>query len=125
MRHPVHHDRGILGAQPGHPAVAAALGVETASGIDLWAGLLNDVTSFVVAFASSVRGRVANRRGRKLMPLRSSLANGVFTALIGAVENVCSFLLSRSDRRVRRIFQCNNRTGGEPSPGRAARVCLV
>ena len=65
------------------PPLLPELGVETASAVDLWAGILNGVTSFVAAFASPVWGRVADRRGRKLMLLRSSLAIGVFTALMG------------------------------------------
>src|SRR5207249_4268191 len=36
------------------------LGVETASAVDLWAGILNGVTSFIAAFASPVWGRVAD-----------------------------------------------------------------
>jgi Major Facilitator Superfamily len=100
------------------------LGVETASAVDLWAGILNGVTSFVAAFASPVWGRVADRRGRKLMLLRSSVAIGVFTALMGVAANVWQFFcVSRADGRVRRIFQCGNRAGGEPSPGAAARLC--
>src|ERR1700760_1460497 len=70
------------------PLLLPELGVETASAVDLWAGILNGVTSFVAAFASPVWGRVADRRGRKLMLLRSSLAIGVFTALMGVAANV-------------------------------------
>jgi hypothetical protein len=39
--------------------------------------------SFVAAFASPLWRRVADRRRRKLMLLRSTLAIGAFTALIG------------------------------------------
>ena len=57
---------------------------------------LNGVTSFVAAFASPVWGRVADRRGRKLMLLRSSLAIGVFTALMGVAANVWQFFAFRA-----------------------------
>src|ERR1700745_3882663 len=70
------------------PLLLPELGVETASAINLWAGILNGVTSFVAAFASPVWGRLADQRGRKLMLLRSSLAIGVFTALMGVAANV-------------------------------------
>src|ERR1700730_18073642 len=69
------------------PLLLPELGIETASAVDLWAGILNGVTSFVAAFASPVWGRVADRRGRKLMLLRSSIAIGLFTALMGVAVN--------------------------------------
>jgi DHA1 family multidrug resistance protein-like MFS transporter len=36
------------------PLLLPELGVETASAINLWAGILNGVTSFVAAFASPI-----------------------------------------------------------------------
>src|SRR5580700_10952763 len=78
------------------PLLLPELGVETASAVDLWAGILNGVTSFVAAFASPVWGLVADRRGRKLMLLRSSLAIGVFTALMGVAANVWQFFAFRA-----------------------------
>src|SRR6476646_7190750 len=78
------------------PLLLPELGVETASAVNLWAGILNGVTSFVAAFASPVWGRVADRRGRKLMLLRSSLAIGVFTALMGVAANVWQFFAFRA-----------------------------
>jgi DHA1 family multidrug resistance protein-like MFS transporter len=78
------------------PLLLPELGVETASGINLWAGILNGVTSFVAAFASPVWGRIADRRGRKLMLLRSSLAIGLFTALMGVAANVWQFFAFRA-----------------------------
>src|SRR5947208_17036670 len=78
------------------PLLLPELGVETASAVDLWAGILNGVTSFVAAFASPVWGRVADRRGRKLMLLRSNLAIGVFTALMGVAANVWQFFAFRA-----------------------------
>src|ERR1700738_1824744 len=78
------------------PLLLPELGVETGSAVDLWAGILNGVTSFVAAFASPVWGRVADRRGRKLMLLRSSLAIGVFPALMGVAANVWQFFAFRA-----------------------------
>ena len=78
------------------PLFLPVLGVETASAVDLWSGILNGVTSFVAAFASPLWGRVADRRGRKLMLLRSSLAIGVFTALMGVAANVWQFFAFRA-----------------------------
>ena len=78
------------------PLLLPDLGVDTASAVNLWAGILSGVTSFVAAFASPIWGRVADRRGRKLMLLRSSLAVGVFTALMGVAANVWQFFLFRA-----------------------------
>ena len=62
------------------PLFLPVLGVTSESAIAVWAGILNGVTSFVAAFASPLWGQVADRHGRKLMLIRSSLAIGVFTA---------------------------------------------
>ena len=78
------------------PLLLPELGVETASAVNFWAGVLNGVTSFVAAFASPLWGRVADRHGRKLMPLRSSLAIGVFTALMGVAADVWQFFAFRA-----------------------------
>src|SRR5260370_40399572 len=56
------------------PLLLPELGVETASAVDLWAGILNGVTSVVAAFASPVWGRVADRRGRNLRQVSSAPA---------------------------------------------------
>jgi DHA1 family multidrug resistance protein-like MFS transporter len=78
------------------PLLLPELGVETPSAADPWAGILNGVTSFVAAFASPIWGRVADRRGRKLMLLRSSLAIGVFSALMGVAATVRQFFSYRA-----------------------------
>jgi DHA1 family multidrug resistance protein-like MFS transporter len=78
------------------PLFLPVLGVKSASAIDLWAGLLAGVTSFVAAFASPLWGRLADRRGRKLMLLRSSLAVGVFAGLMGVAANVWQLLAFRA-----------------------------
>src|SRR6266700_4431507 len=78
------------------PLFLPELGVTSDSAVDLWAGILTGVTSFVAAFASPVWGRVADRRGRKLMLLRSSIAIGLFTALMGVAANVWQFFAFRA-----------------------------
>jgi MFS transporter, DHA1 family, multidrug resistance protein len=78
------------------PLLLPELGVETASAVDLWAGILGGVTSFVAAFASPLWGRLADRHGRKLMLLRSSLAICIFTALMGVAANVWQFFAFRA-----------------------------
>jgi DHA1 family multidrug resistance protein-like MFS transporter len=78
------------------PLLLPELGVKTVAGIDIWAGILSGITSFVAAFASPVWGRVADNHGRKLMLLRSSLAIGFFTVLMGLSANVWQFFAART-----------------------------
>lgn len=73
------------------PLFLPQLGVTGATQIDLWSGILSGVTSFVAAFASPLWGTVADRHGRKLMLLRSSIAIGFFAALMGLSANVWEF----------------------------------
>src|ERR1051325_1085652 len=78
------------------PLFLPVLGVESERAIDLWAGVLNGTTSFVAAFASPLWGQLSDRHGRKLMLLRSSLAIGFFTALMGLAVNVWQFFGCRA-----------------------------
>lgn len=78
------------------PLYLPLLGVDSASAVALWAGILAGTTSFVAAFASPLWGRLADRRGRKLMLLRSSVAVGVFAALMGAAGNVWQVFACRA-----------------------------
>src|SRR5437588_9573869 len=73
------------------PLFLPVLSVESEAAIDIWSGILNGITSLVAAFASPLWGQVADRHGRKLMLLRSSLAIGLFTPLMGAAVDVCQF----------------------------------
>jgi DHA1 family multidrug resistance protein-like MFS transporter len=78
------------------PLMLPELGVQTIEGIDIWAGVITGSTSFVAAFASPVWGRVADRYGRKISLLRSSLAIALFTALMGLSTNVWQFFGARA-----------------------------
>ncbi|HEV2100768.1 MAG TPA: MFS transporter [Stellaceae bacterium] len=78
------------------PLFLPVLGVRSASAVALWAGILAGITSFVAAFASPLWGRLADRRGRKLMLLRSSVAVGLFAGLMGAASNVWQVFAARA-----------------------------
>ena len=78
------------------PLFLPVLGVASASAVALWAGVLAGTTSFVAAFASPLWGRLDDRHGRKLMLLRSSIAVGVFAALMGAAMNVWQIFACRA-----------------------------
>ena len=73
------------------PLFLPQLGVRMPAQIDLWAGVLAAVTPLVAAFASPLWGRVADRRGRKLMVLRSCFAIALFIGLMSLVANVWQF----------------------------------
>jgi DHA1 family multidrug resistance protein-like MFS transporter len=78
------------------PLFLPALGVQSESAVALWAGILAGVTSFVAAFASPLWGRLADRHGRKLMLLRSSVAIGLFAGLMGVAANVWQLFAFRA-----------------------------
>src|SRR2546427_1669316 len=78
------------------PLFLPVLGVESDAAVAIWAGILNGITSLVAAFASPLWGQVADRHGRKLMLLRSSLAIALFTALMGASGDVWQFFACRA-----------------------------
>lgn len=78
------------------PLFLPMLGVQSAGSVAIWAGILAGTSSFVAAFASPLWGRLADKRGRKLMLLRSSLAIGVFAALMGAATNVWQMFAARA-----------------------------
>ena len=106
------------------PLFLPVLGVETPSAVALWSGILNGITSFIAAFASPLWGRVADRRGRKLMLLRSTLAIGGFTLLMGVAANIWQFFAFRALMGAScRFLQRGDRAGGEPGSRKAARLC--
>lgn len=77
------------------PLFLPELGVANDTHLYLWAGALSSVTSFVAALVSPLWGRLADRRGRKLMVLRSSVAIGVCTLLMGFAQTVWHLLGAR------------------------------
>ena len=78
------------------PLMLPSLGVTTVEGIDIWSGLITGSTSFVAAFASPVWGRIADKHGRKLSLLRSSLAITIFTIVMAMSTNVWQFFGARA-----------------------------
>jgi DHA1 family multidrug resistance protein-like MFS transporter len=78
------------------PLFLPDLGIESESAIDLWAGILASVTSFIGVFSAPVWGRLADTYGRKLMVLRSCFGIAVFTALMGVSGSVWQLLALRA-----------------------------
>ena len=81
---------------PVMPLFLPDLGVHSTSAIDLWAGILASVTSFIGIFSAPIWGRLADTYGRKLMVLRSCFGIAVFTALMGASGSVWQLLALRA-----------------------------
>jgi DHA1 family multidrug resistance protein-like MFS transporter len=77
------------------PLFLPEVGVANDTHLYLWSGALAAVTSFMAALVSPLWGRLADRRGRKLMVLRSCVAIGVCTLAMGAAQNVWHLLGAR------------------------------
>ena len=83
---------GFTVLSPVMPLYLPELGVHDPASVDLWAGILAAVTPLVAAFVSPLWGRVADRRGRKLMVLRSCFTITVFMFLTSMVTSVWQFV---------------------------------
>ena len=68
------------------PLYLPELGVVSPAAVNMWAGVLAAATSFVAIFTAPVWGGMADRYGRKLMVLRSTLGIAVFTFLMGLAQ---------------------------------------
>lgn len=77
------------------PLFLPELGVTGTSEIAIWAGILAGITSFVAAFTSPIWGRLSDRHGRKVMLIRSCVAIGLFTGLMGIAVNVWQMVAFR------------------------------
>src|SRR6201994_3289663 len=78
------------------PLFLPELGVISREAVDVWAGVLASVTSFVAIFTAPVWGSLADRYGRKLMVLRSTLGISLFTLLMGLAGNPWHMLAFRA-----------------------------
>jgi DHA1 family multidrug resistance protein-like MFS transporter len=78
------------------PLFLPDLGVLEHDRILLWAGVLTAATPLVAAFASPLWGTLADRKGRKLMLLRSGFAISLFTLLMGLAGTVWQFFAFRA-----------------------------
>src|SRR5689334_5332810 len=72
---------GIVG--PIMPLYLPELGVVSPAAVNMWAGVLTSATSCIAIFTSPLWGGLADRYGRKLMVLRSTLGIAIFTFLMG------------------------------------------
>ncbi|WP_406703980.1 multidrug efflux MFS transporter [Sodalis sp.] len=75
------------------PLYVEQLGVHSHESLSLWSGVVFSATFLVSAVVSPLWGSMADRRGRKLMLLRSSLGMAVVIALQAFVTSVWQLLL--------------------------------
>lgn len=77
------------------PLFLPDLGVASPAAVNLWAGVLAAATSAIAVFAAPIWGGLADRYGRKLMVLRSTLGIALFTAAMGIAQNPWQMLALR------------------------------
>lgn len=75
-------------SSPFLPLFIIQLGVHPLPVVDLWAGAVGSINFLFAALFSPIWGNLADRYGRKAMVVRSCIAIGVFTALMGLSRNV-------------------------------------
>ena len=78
---------GFTVLAPIMPLFLPQIGVSDPASVNLWAGILACITPLFAAAMSPIWGRVADRRGRRLMVLRSCVAIGAFIGLMSLVQN--------------------------------------
>jgi len=70
------------------PLFLPELGVTSPGAVNFWSGVLNSLNFLIAALVSPIWGLIADKYGRKMMVLRSSLAICIFTALMGLSHHV-------------------------------------
>lgn len=78
------------------PLYVEQLGVTGHSALNLWSGIVFSITFLFSAIASPFWGGLADRKGRKLMLLRSALGMAIVMLLMGLAQNIWQFLILRA-----------------------------
>ncbi len=78
------------------PLYVEQLGITGHEALNLWSGLVFSITFLFSAIASPFWGRLADRKGRKLMLLRSALGMAIVMVLMGLAQNIWQFLFLRA-----------------------------
>lgn len=78
------------------PLYVELLGVTGYSALNMWSGLVFSITFLFSAIASPFWGGLADRKGRKIMLLRSALGMAVVMALMGLAQTIWQFLVLRA-----------------------------
>ncbi|PWC22206.1 multidrug transporter MdtG [Brenneria roseae subsp. roseae] len=78
------------------PLYIEQLGITGHSALNMWSGIVFSITFLFSAIASPFWGRLADRKGRKLMLLRSALGMCIVMILMGWAQNIWQFLCLRA-----------------------------
>ena len=78
------------------PLYVEQLGVTGHSELNLWSGIVFSITFLLSAIASPFWGGLADRKGRKIMLLRSALGMAIVMLLMGLAQNIWQFLVLRA-----------------------------
>lgn len=78
------------------PLYVEQLGVTGHSSLNMWSGLVYSITFLFSAIASPLWGGLADRKGRKIMLLRSALGMSIVMLLMGLAQNIWQFLILRA-----------------------------
>lgn len=78
------------------PLYVEQLGITGHSALNIWSGLVFSITFLFSAIASPFWGGLADRKGRKIMLLRSALGMSVVMVLMGMAQNIWQFLILRA-----------------------------
>jgi DHA1 family multidrug resistance protein-like MFS transporter len=78
------------------PLYVEMLGVTDPRQLNMWSGAVFSITFLFSAIASPFWGAMADRRGRKIMLLRSALGRGIVMTLMGMAQNIWQFLVLRA-----------------------------
>lgn len=78
------------------PLYVEQLGVSGHGALNMWSGLVFSITFLFSAIASPFWGGLADRKGRKIMLLRSALGMAIVMVLMGFAQNIWQFLALRA-----------------------------
>ncbi|KFC83049.1 multidrug efflux MFS transporter MdtG [Buttiauxella agrestis] len=78
------------------PLYVEHLGVTGHSALNMWSGIVFSITFLFSAIASPFWGGLADRKGRKIMLLRSALGMSIVMVLMGFASNIWQFLALRA-----------------------------
>lgn len=78
------------------PLYVELLGVTDPASLNLWSGLVFSITFLFSAIASPFWGGLADRKGRKIMLLRSALGMAIVMLLMGMATSIWQFLVLRA-----------------------------
>ncbi|MFH2006171.1 MAG: MFS transporter [bacterium] len=78
------------------PFYVRQLGVKTSGEVAFWSGVIFAVPAITMMVSSPLWGWLADRHGRKLMLVRSTVAGMVILALMGFAQNVQQLVLLRA-----------------------------